>query len=389
AMRWLAFHSPGRDQRPHSSGQTFLDLMRASDYEDYADALRGFVDPPQNFLFAARDGDIAIRPNGFFPIRGKGDGSLPLRGDSTSSNWTGFVPFDQRPVHYNPKRGWVASANQVTTGANYPYPYFSRGFDKYRGRYINRRLGREQTMNQRKMKELQLDCYSLLAEELTPLLIARINRNALSEDGRELLRLLSEWDYRFTGESRAAALFQRWRWKVYRLTWDEFPRDSNYLRPEIWKWNDLLRDDPYNAYFDIDSTSFRETAATLTQRAFDEILEELDGEPPAPWHELRNTTIRHLGAIPGFGSGLITSPGEGNTPRALSGGHGASWRMVVELGEQPRAWGALPGGASGEPGSPYYDNGLDDWAQGRYHELIRWKDQEEAAARAVGRWTLR
>lgn len=389
AMRYLAHDAPGNTHRPHTIVNTFLGLMAATNYADYNQALKGYVDPAQNFLFAASNGDIAIRPNGFFPLRNQGNGRFLLKGDKAANNWRGYLPFEERPVHYNPQRGFVSSANQRSTGPNYPYPYYSGGFEKYRGRYINRRLAKEPIMNQRKMKELQLSSYSLLAEELTPLLIARINRSALTEDGRRLLRLISEWDYQCEGESRAASLFERWRRKVYGLTFDEIPRDSGVLFPQVWKWNDLLREEPTNPIFDIDSTAgFQETAATLTQRAFDEILEELDGELPETWAELRNTKIRHLGAIPGFGSDLITTGGARFAPRALSSGHGASWRMVVELGPKPRAWGTLPGGASGDPASPYYDNGLDDWEQGRYHELIRWANPEEAAEKAKGRWSF-
>ncbi len=388
AMRWLAHDAPGAGQRPHTIVGTFLGLMQATGYEDYLTALRGYIDPAQNFLFAAKNGDIAIRPNGGFPLRGEFSGRYPIPGNSATNNWRGYIPFSERPEHKNPARGFVSSANQVTTGPDYPYPYHG-GFDEYRGRLINRRLTREKTMNQRKMKELQLNTYSLLAEELTPLLIARINRGALTTEGTRLLRLLSEWDYYCEGDSRAATLFEQWRLKLYDLTFDEMPQDSGYLRPELWRWTALLKSQPKHPVFDILATpEFRETAATITQRAFEEILEELNGALPEPWAVMRNSTVRHLGAVPGFGSGLINSGGSRFSPRALNGGHGASWRMVVELGPEPRAWGTLPGGASGAPASKYYDNGLDDWTNGRYHELTRWKDVSEANKLAVAGWSF-
>ena len=389
AMRYLGHDAPGSDVRPTSSARTFLALMEARNYDDYRTALRGFVDPPQNFVFAARSGDIAIRPNGAFPLRPAGESGRFLTSGSTLANrWRGYVPFGARPEHKNPARRFVSSANQVTTGPAYPYPYVG-GFDEYRGRYINRRLTAEKTLNQRKMKELQLDSYSLLAEELTPLLIARINRRALDDNGRALLRLLSEWDYVCSGDSRAATLFEDWRRRVYQLTFDEVPRDSGYLAPEVWRWNDLLREQPRHPIFDVLATDdFRETAATLTQRAFDEIREELAGTMPVEWAERRNSRVRHLGVIPGLGSDLIRSGGSAYSPRALNGQHGASWRMVVELGDTPRAWGALPGGASGNPATPFYDNGLEEWANGRYHELTRWSDADEARASAAASWTF-
>ena len=390
AMRYLGHDAPGRSGRPHTLAGTFLKLMAATDYDQYAEALRGYIDPAQNFIFAAKDGDIAIRPNGGFPLRAPGQtGRFTTPGNTTANAWRGYIPFADRPVHKNPARGFVSSANQTTTGPAYPYPYFG-GFDEYRGRFINRSLSRATTMNQRKMKELQLSSHSLLAEELTPLLIARINRRALTEEGRALLRLISEWDYRHEGESRAATLFELWRTKVYELTFDEMPADSGYLRPEVWKLTDLLKKDAKNEIFDVRATAnFRETGATLTQRAFDEILEELAGAQPRTWAEYRNTHVDHLGKIPGFGSGLITTGGARYSPRALSAGHGASWRMVVELGPKPRAWGTLPGGASGRPGSEFYDNCLAEWENGRYHELTRWADVEEAERKAVSSWSFK
>ena len=389
AMRYLGHDAPGKSVRPHTTAGTFLKLMRAENYDDYADALKGYIDPAQNFIFAQKDGDIAIRPNGGFPLRTPGQsGRFTTPGNTMANAWRGYIPFEDRPVHKNPERGFVSSANQTTTGPDYPYPY-TGGFDEYRGRFINRYLARETTMNQRKMKDLQLSSHSLMAEELAPLLIARINRQSLTDEGRALLRLISEWDYRCEGDSRAATLFEQWRIKVYQLTFDEMPADSGYLRPDAWKLTELLQEDARNPIFDIQATTdFTETAATLTQRAFDEILEELDGQQPKTWAEHRNSHVRHLGAIPGFGSHLITTGGARFTPRVLSGGHGASWRMVIELGPQPRAWGTLPGGSSGSPASEFYDNCLSDWENGRYHELTRWKDEAEAESRAVGSWVF-
>lgn len=387
AMRYLAHDAPGKSVRTHALPGTFLRLMAARTYADYRTALTGYSDPAQNFIFAARDGDIALRPNGLFPLRSAGSGRFPLPGNTRANAWRGYLPFADRPEHKNPARGFVASANQVTTPPDFAYEYHG-GFDEYRGRYINRHLRKQRQLTQRDMKELQLDSYNLLAEELTPLLIARVNRRALTAEGRRLLRLLSEWDYRCRADSRAATLFFDWQQRLYRLTFDELPVDSGYLQPDLWCWNALIATVPEDDIFDIKATDFRETVATLTQRAFDEMLETLAGELPATWSEARDTRIPHLGQIPGFGTDQLFTAGSRQSPRALQGSHGASWRMVVELGETPRAWGALPGGASGSPASPFYDDGIAEWSNGRYHELTRWRDRAEARQLAKGVWAF-
>ncbi|MCB0618917.1 MAG: penicillin acylase family protein, partial [Saprospiraceae bacterium] len=48
---------------------------------------------------------------------------------------------------------------------------------------------------------------------------------------------------------------------------------------------------------------------------------------------------------------------------------GPSWRMIVEMGPEIKAYGVFPGGQSGNPGSPFYDNMLDEWEEGKYFEL--------------------
>ena len=54
--------------------------------------------------------------------------------------------------------------------------------------------------------------------------------------------------------------------------------------------------------------------------------------------------------------------------------------MIVEMSTPPKALGIYPGGQSGNPGSKYYDNFIEDWAAGNYHSLnfLQNKNQTEA-----------
>lgn len=44
--------------------------------------------------------------------------------------------------------------------------------------------------------------------------------------------------------------------------------------------------------------------------------------------------------------------------------------MIVELGPKPHAYGIYPGGQSGNPGSPFYDNMINKWAAGEQNEVL-------------------
>ena len=51
--------------------------------------------------------------------------------------------------------------------------------------------------------------------------------------------------------------------------------------------------------------------------------------------------------------------------------------MIVSLEKPLRAWGVLPGGSSGNAGSPFYMEGVEEWAQGEYFELHLHKTPEQ------------
>src|SRR5690606_24064889 len=57
AMRWTA-HEPSLEQR------TFYQLNRANNYEEFLDALSYFDCPAQNFIYAGKRDEIAVKVNG-------------------------------------------------------------------------------------------------------------------------------------------------------------------------------------------------------------------------------------------------------------------------------------------------------------------------------------
>jgi penicillin amidase len=62
--------------------------------------------------------------------------------------------------------------------------------------------------------------------------------------------------------------------------------------------------------------------------------------------------------------------------------------MVVDLGPEIKAWGIIPGGQSGNPGSRFYDNAVDDWVAGKIYELVFLKSPDESNDKIVARTTL-
>ena len=76
-----------------------------------------------------------------------------------------------------------------------------------------------------------------------------------------------------------------------------------------------------------------------------------------------------------MGKQNLFSSGSSEAINATRGGFGPSWRMVVELGPEVKAYGLYPGGASGNPGSPNYDFMVEPWRTGQLFELNFMKEE--------------
>ncbi len=375
AMRWIAHDLP--DERPFYTGGTFYRLMAGRGYDDYRDALRGYDSPAQNFVFAARAGDIALQVNGKLPIKRAGQGRFVQDGSRSASAWQGFIPREQVPSVHNPARGFVSSANQHSTSPDYPY-YYNGNFNDYRGRYINRVLARDSSLTLEDMQALQNSNYSLLAEEALPVMLQRLDRKQLSAGEQALLDTLQRWDYYFDKEARAPVVWLEWWEQARQRTFDEFAawQDSvPVLVPENWRFIELMADYPADAVFDDRSTPAVEQAGDVLTAAFRSACDTLQRRPYA-WGAYKRTTINHLGRIAAL-SVPVDVGGFREAPNAMSEGAGPSWRMIVELGDEVRALGVYPGGQSGNPGSPYYDQMIDTWARGDYYELFFMRDAED------------
>jgi penicillin amidase len=104
---------------------------------------------------------------------------------------------------------------------------------------------------------------------------------------------------------------------------------------------------------------------------------------PINWEQYKDTHIQHLGRIAPLGSDLIKVGGYADALNAIKKGHGPSWRMIVELGPEPRAFGIYPGGQSGNPGSPFYDLQIQKWVEGKYYPLKLYLSEEEADTSSI------
>src|SRR5205085_8353091 len=104
AVCWMA-HKPSNDLR------CFNMLNHAKNYADYIEAVQNLHTLGQNCVFACKNVYIALRAQGEFPAKWKGQGDFIMPGTDSSFMWQGMVPQDEIPFQYNPERNFVSSAN--------------------------------------------------------------------------------------------------------------------------------------------------------------------------------------------------------------------------------------------------------------------------------------
>jgi penicillin G amidase len=388
ALRWLA-HEPSNEFAALHA------LDRAGNYEEYVEAIKAWACPAQNFVYADREGTIALWHNGRFPLRRKGQGRFVLDGADPADEWHGWVPQEQVPHVRDPERGFVSSANQAAVDASYPY-YLGWDYASFeRGARINEILRSARGVTPEDMVRMQADVMDIRARTVLPRLLAIVRDKAVTDAEKACLRELEGWDLEARAASAAPTIFRELWDELNRLTWDdEAPEAAGRMsRPASQILVDLALNEPDAPWFDDRSTPERESLAGIAERALRSAAANLE-KRLGPfggawmWGKAKGTQIRHLARIPAFGRKIETD-GAGQVINAIGSVWAPSWRMVVELGPEVKAWGNYPGGQSGNPGSRFYDDRIGDWAAGKPYELVFLKSADDPDPRIVGRTAMR
>ncbi len=403
SMRWTALEAghevEGFYGIAHATSAAQLEQVMARSYQAAA----------QNMLAADRGGHIAIQSTGRFPIRaGDGSGAVVRDGGTSASDWTGALPVAQYPHAFDPEQGYLASANQQPIDPRVAVGWWGGGYDPWRAMRINTLLRADSAVTPDAMRQFQTDPGSAHADLFVPAFLraaqAMLQRNEPAADRSALaaaLPLLSSWDRRYTKDNRRAVLFEEAMRELANRTWDELAAEPGQGRrvatPSTAVLAELLSDS-LSAWWDDRSTPGVERrddilAASLAA-AYSTVLRR--NGPPAGdgwrWDHVRFAAINHLLRLPALSTLRIPMQGGPGTlnPSSGTGTHGSSWRMVVDLGPEIKAWATYPGGQSGNPVSTRYEDHLPLWMKGELEPLLLPRTADDlVAAHRSSELTLR
>jgi penicillin G amidase len=394
--RAIAFSSTA-GATPDRTLETLLPMVRARSADELEAAVRPWVDPVQNFVFAdnrGASGSIGYRTRGRVPVRARANAWLPVPGWDGHHEWAGTVPFEAMPALRDPAQGLIVTANSQIVGAEYPHHLAVDYGPDFRMRRLWERLSPVDRATVADMIVIHADRVSIAARELVAQLRDRAEaiRRALAADpaGGAALDQLLAWDFDLDAESVTAPIYAAFRERLMRdlmtpmlgrLAVEAFagaPRGAvahvARLRSRLADW--IRRDDrgvlpP--------GTDWPNALARALGGAVAEVACLAPDEGARRWGQFHATRPRHplSGAYPEWADTLdppsVSMGGDGDTVQQAGFFGGAGYgvtvlsvaRYVFDLGDWDRSGWAVPLGASGHPGSPHYADQLPAWAATR------------------------
>jgi len=409
---------------PSDDMNALLKVNTASNFAQFKSALAGWHAPTQNFVYADTAGNIGVIAPGYYPQVPAGCMPwLPMPG-SGACDVTGVIPYAAVPQSYDPPSHVIATDNQRPVGGDYPY-YVGTAFDfydpGYRAAHAYTSLEAAEPLTAASIARLQNDLTDPLAARLLPAVRGALSAAGLSGADKQAAALLRSWNGQMDAGSAAASLwwtfwgsylnvvFAPW-WQAAKVPVSEdrgalgVSAGSPPLNEDLEAWT---LGDQSNAAFAGPSGHGPGTASAAIVAAFKEAVAHLDkklGGAPSTWAwgRLHSRSFPSITGAAGLGYGPRAAGGDPFTEDAADGGlvarTGPSWRMIVSLGRsQAYTWtdanapvfeggstsagqqkltvsdvgtvyavGVYPGGQSENPASPWYDNLVPLWWDGKY-----------------------
>lgn len=395
SLRWTALDAG-------TTASAIFALDRAQNFDQFRAAAALFDVPAQNLVYADRQGNIGYQTPGKLPVRGAGDGTMPQPGWDSAYDWTGFLPFADLPVVYNPDSGFIVTANNAVVGADYPSFLGSDWDYGWRAARITDLL--EQAIAGGKltaddMSDIQADQEFWMGKRLASAYADVTLPDAEAQRG---LDLLAGWDAQNDPDSAAAAYAN--------VLWDELAQDIFSRRDvpaplsgqgRLFEVVDDLLGDESSAWWTNEKIGVAGRDEMLERAATDayERLVALQGDNPDAWNwgklhaiTLTSGTFGSSGIAPiealfnrgpypiGGGASVVDATGWTLGSGSFATTTVPSMRMTVDLSDLDASrWNHLTG-TSGHAFHSNYTDQFEAWQQQRQTPWLFSLDEVLAAA---------
>lgn len=368
ALQWML------DEPDDATAGVGMRILDGENWDDFVDAIRGFVAPQQSMVFASTDGDIGF----YAPAR------IPVRDESGA--WVDTIPFDALPHTRNPDRGFIATANNKIIPDNYPHFLSAEWYGVSRIERIYEGIEAEPVHSMETMAALQYDTVSDMARRVLP---ALLTAQPETSGGQRALELMSIWNADMAADRFEPLIYAAWMRELNRRVYaDELGDlfDTWYADRRLFITDVLTGQLPH--WCDDITTEETETCRDLLGPALDAAIADLQSEYGRDieawrWGDMHyarhaHTPFSDFPVLNRFFTIETPIPGDGSTVNVAhfrysqpgySVVHGASYRALYDMSDLDGSQYMITTGQSGHLLSRHYDDLAPLWSRGEYIEI--------------------
>lgn len=378
ALRWTATEEPCRQFG------VLQEMLEANNVEDLIEAQRGWVDPVNNFLCADTGGNIGYVLRGALPRRRRPASlQVPVPGWEEDSQWDGQVAFEDMPREVNPELGFIASGNNAITDAYATVRVSHAINDFYRIERIHELLEASRIHDAASMRCVQSDTTSIAARRWSSHLAGR---GPYEGDAERARASMLDWDGDLASNREAGLVYACFRRALaHQLIAERVgPRGQRLLSGTdipaggvlLKRWFAQLIWATDGSTPEADSIPDLDLCAALAGAWVDATA--VAGPDPGTWRWRGHHWLEPKHTLAGTPGDEWVSPrpvsagGDAETVQAAAYGwprgssftvtNTAVYRQILDLGALDESQWVIPGGASGRPGTPHYEDQLRIWA---------------------------
>ncbi len=374
------------NEYPSTVLEALYELNFSSNYDEVLKALRKWSSPAQNVVFADSDGNIGYFPTGLIPIRGKGDGSLPVSGETTDNLWKGFYDEENKPFILNPEKGFIVTANNRVIPEK-GIPLFAKNwFPAFRADRITELLSGKEKIDVEDNMVFQTDSFLKSGEFLMKIIR---DHKPVSKGSIFIFNELKKWDLKADSGIGPLIFYRFEKILTEEMFSDEFKdNETRSLVSRSWIYRLLKYPggdfDKYavDRWADIRGTDVEETFTDIIEKALEltnkDYLARKD-KGSLEWKDIHKLKYTHpLGSV--FPLKYFLNRG----PYGVKGGkdcimvstfrnrtdfnvvHLSTFRMIIDMGDHSNSKMINSSGQSGHFMSRFYDDQIALYIKGGY-----------------------
>ncbi|ACK69050.1 Glutaryl-7-aminocephalosporanic-acid acylase [Gloeothece citriformis PCC 7424] len=346
-------------------------MGQAKTLKDFETALKPLQLPLFNIIYADRQGNIFYLFNALVPIRSTGDWDYWQKivpGDTSTTLWTDYHPYQDLPRLVNPPTGWLQNTNDPPWSSTYPpvlaaqnYPSYltlsslGKASNIFRTQRSIKLLLESEKISFEEMIDKKFSSRLEMADRLLEYLIpaARLLANPI---GLEAAEVLEKWDRQTNPDSQGAALFVLWA----------FTLEPSGLFSRPWNEKDYLNTPTGIADFNTALAVLEGVAAQIKL---------LYGRLDVPWGEVArmrygDKDLPANGGPGNLGSFQVLNLGKGKDER-FQVIFGDTYIAAIEFSDPVKAKALMVYGNATQPSSSHLGDQLLLYSQGKMRPVWR------------------